>query len=371
LQRISKRFVLGTSVALGLGMVAGFAFLVVTLKEELERTRAQVEDLEARSEANQSELDALDDRLGSVGRELVDVKELEERARALLLAEIEKRKERESEVIQEELSSIEARIQALRSAAEEHARLLAAARSSDDVEARYRELMSPTVRVNGRQEVGSGSLLWSRRRDGGVRTYILTAFHIVEDDLEANPAFPLEVDFYENGEPLRTEEATVVAFDELLDLALVEVAGEHVYEHLARLPSRAELEGLSVFTKVYAIGCPLGYPPLPTSGEVTSLDKELDGLHYWMINAPTIFGNSGGGIYDARSRTLIGTLSRISAYKNMIDVAVPHMGLVTPLDEVYGWLDTTDYAFVYADRLAEEAGRTTTLPASTRADGDD
>ena len=72
-----------------------------------------------------------------------------------------------------------------------------------------------------------------------------------------------------------------------------------------------------------------------------------------MINAPTIFGNSGGGIYHASSRTLIGVLSRISAYKNMIDVAVPHMGLVTAMDVVYDWLSTTRYAFVYKDRLRE------------------
>jgi hypothetical protein len=136
------------------------------------------------------------------------------------------------------------------------------------------------------------------------------------------------------------------------------------------------METLRIFTPIYAIGCPLGYPPLPTSGELTSRDKVLDGNHYWMVNAPTIFGNSGGGIYTAHTHELIGVLSRISAYKNMIDVAVPHMGLVTPIHRVYDWLDRTSYAFVYTDRLAEatlsaQATQTTapregaSLPAST------
>jgi hypothetical protein len=90
---------------------------------------------------------------------------------------------------------------------------------------------------------------------------------------------------------------------------------------------------------------------MPTSGEVTSKEKELDGLSYWMVNAPTIFGNSGGGIYAAESRQLIGVLSRISAYKNLIDVAVPHMGIVTPINQVYDWLDTTEFAYVHKDGI--------------------
>ena len=211
--------------------------------------------------------------------------------------------------------------------------------------------MNPTVRINARHEVGSGTLVWSQRAGKQVRTYVLSAWHIVQDDVEDGRT--LEVDFYEDGELLRTEPGKVVEAEIDLDLVLIEVVGEHVYELPARLATPDEMTALRVFTPVYAIGCPLGYPPLPTSGEVTSLDKELDGLHFWMINAPTIFGNSGGGIYNATNNSLIGVLSRISAYKNMIDVAVPHMGLVMPLSRVYAWLDTTRYSFVYRDRMTE------------------
>ena len=136
----------------------------------------------------------------------------------------------------------------------------------------------------------------------------------------------------------------------------------------ANSSKRGALPSIPIFSKVYAIGCPLGYSPLPTSGELTSKDKELDGNQYWMINAPTIFGNSGGGIYLADSRTMIGVLSRISAYKNMIDVAVPHMGLVTPMDQVYEWLDSTRYGFIYRDRL-EELANTAQKPAAKPAEG--
>ena len=56
---------------------------------------------------------------------------------------------------------------------------------------------------------------------------------------------------------------------------------------------------VSVWDPIYAVGCPLGNDPIPTQGEISSLSNELNGSNYWMINAPTYFGNSGGGVYLA------------------------------------------------------------------------
>src|SRR5690606_13756983 len=178
-------------------------------------------------------------------------------------------------------------------------------------DARSRALMGPTVRINATHEVGSGTVLWSRFvGPGRARSYVLTAWHILQE--EAEGAF-FEVDLYEDGQPLRTERGRLVAHDAKLDLALVEVDSRQPHRFLANLPARQDMGELRVFTPIYAIGCPLGYPPLPTSGELTSRDKVLDGNHYCMVNAPTIFGNSGGGIYTAHTHLLIGVLSRISA----------------------------------------------------------
>jgi S1-C subfamily serine protease len=367
--RVSRRLILGSA---GLLVGAGFLVvvnLVVTLQQEIQRNRDEVAALRELTQEQREQLSHLEGQLGEVGRELIDVKKLEADARSRLMAEIEARTGTQSEERRREFERLEERIQILRKAADEHARLLAASRASEDLDLRYRELMSPTVRINARHEVGSGTVVWSRPHKKKARTYILTAWHIVQDNLdEDGRVIPLEIDFYSGGELVRSEPGQIVAHEAGLDLALLEVRGYHVYREQARITSRAGLEDVQVFAKVYAIGCPLGYSPLPTSGELTSKAKELDGNHYWMINAPTIFGNSGGGIYDAQSRTLIGVLSRISAYKNMIDVAVPHMGLVTSMDTVYAWLDSTRYAFVYQDRLSElRAGKAPSakaLPAS-------
>jgi S1-C subfamily serine protease len=358
-RRLSRRFVRVVSAACAATAFGVLGSFVVVLHRDLAEARGTIDTLRQTTDAQRGELSRLADRVGVVDRGLLDVRALEADARARLMSEVESRAQGDAAAIKGELAGLEERVRALRAAAEEHARLLAEAQRSDDDEARYRELMSPTVRVNARTEVGSGTVLWSRTTGDRARTYVLTAWHIVQDDV---PPRTLDIDFYEDGKPLRTDRGKVVAQDVTLDLALIEVEGGQVHRWTARLADRAKLDTFGVFTPVRAIGCPLGYPPLPTSGELTSRDKVLDGNQYWMINAPVIFGNSGGGIYAARSHEMIGVLARISAYKNMIDVAVPHMGLVTPMDRVYGWLDRTDYAFVYLDRLAE-ARASTASPA--------
>lgn len=356
-------------LAVGLGFLGSF---LLALERELREARGTIEDLRQTTESQRTEIDRLRTVIVDVDRDLEEVRTVEASARARLLEEIEARTEAGAALLRTELSALEERLRALRASAEEHGRLLADVRQKEDIEARQHALMGPTVRINATHEVGSGTVLWSRFiGPGRARSYVLTAWHILQE--EAEGAF-FEVDLYEDGQPLRTERGRLVAHDAKLDLALVEVDAKQPHRFLANLPAREDMADMRVFTPIYAIGCPLGYPPLPTSGELTSRDKVLDGNHYWMVNAPTIFGNSGGGIYTAQTHLLIGVLSRISAYKNMIDVAVPHMGLVTPIHRVYDWLDSTPYGFVYLDRLAETEVRAqapaaagSSLPASTTA----
>jgi S1-C subfamily serine protease len=371
MHRISMRFIRVTGAALlavGLGFLGSF---LIALRRELADARGTIEVLQLRTDVQRDELARLRSHVIAVDQDITRVQTAEASSRAQLLREVDTRTEAGAVVIKNELTALEERLRALRAAAEEHGRLLAEVSAREDIDSRQHELMAPTVRVNAAHEVGSGSLLWTRLlAPGKARSYVLTAWHICAED---PPGAPVDVDVYEEGEPTRTDRGRIVVHDPTLDLALVEIDSARPHRFLANLPPRELVESLRVFTPIYAIGCPLGYPPLPSSGEVTCRDKLLDGLHYWMVNAPTIFGNSGGGIYTAEGHELIGVLSRISAYKNMIDVAVPHMGLVTPIHRVYDWLDSTEYAFVYRDRLAEQeirADATTItrggLPAAAR-----
>ncbi|MBL4846717.1 MAG: trypsin-like peptidase domain-containing protein [Planctomycetes bacterium] len=375
--RISKRYVQITSVFLVVGTFAALSALMAGIQNELAATRIELANIQGQSKVTKGRLADLANELGAVDERSSLRQRSSQEARARLEARLERalREGRGQAALQGRLSELDARVKSLSRAAKDHEQLLESARHDADVQLRYRELMSPTVRVQSKSEVGSGTILLSKPVGRGrARSYVLTAYHIVEEAEDEDGGTPLEVDFYAKGKLIRTELAKLVARQIDLDLALLEVRGYHVYTTKARIPTRGGLARTPVFSKVYAIGCPLGYSPLPTSGELTSKEKELDGSHYWMINAPTIFGNSGGGIYEAKSRTMIGVLSRISAYKNMIDVAVPHMGLVTPLNQVYDWLDGTRYAFVYRERLTElrtltagaaKATETTPLPAGS------
>jgi len=211
---------------------------------------------------------------------------------------------------------------------------------------RYDTLLGPTVKLSSKSDVGSGTVVFSGKREDRYVSYIVTAFHIVEQNYDAARPIPLEVISFSDGQKVREEKGVVVLVHAPLDLALVEVESDGPYVSTARLLPPERAAAVPLYARVHAIGCPLGYAPMPTSGELTSKNKTLDGQNYWMVNAPTIFGNSGGGIFLAESGEMIGVLSRISAYKNLIDVAVPHMGIITSMDKVFEWLEREGFGFV-------------------------
>ena len=65
-----------------------------------------------------------------------------------------------------------------------------------------------------------------------------------------------------------------------------------------------------------------------------------------MISAPTYYGNSGGGIFLADGRRLLGVFSKIYTHGRGNPVVVPHMGLCTPMSAIYAWLDAEGYGDV-------------------------
>ena len=222
---------------------------------------------------------------------------------------------------------------------------------------RYREvtpavkaerLLSPTVQIICEKEVGSGTIIYSRRG----ATYVLTALHVIAHQAKDAPLIDVKV-FSGSGEPISFS-AELIASYEKIDAAIVRVKEKFFAHHIARLASRATLAKTHVFEQVYSIGCPLGYAPMPTAGELSSKAKKLKDQTYWMMNAPTIFGNSGGGIYRADTQELIGLLSRVSAYNNFINIAVPHMGIFVPMSEVYDWLGEEFLTYLYNPSVSQE-----------------
>lgn len=212
---------------------------------------------------------------------------------------------------------------------------------------RWDRTLGPTVQLAGDTTVGSGVLLESRALpDGKYDTLLLTCWHVVRDiqaDAGAADAV-VPVAIYSPDGSKQSTTARVVAANPDIDACLLRLVAQQPVAHGAWLPSRARLAAAQVFDPIVAVGCPLGNDPIPTFGNVSSLHHEVDGDHFWMISAPTYIGNSGGGIFGADDHCLLGIFSKIYTHGSLRPVIVPHMGLVTPLAEIYDWLEERDIA---------------------------
>jgi S1-C subfamily serine protease len=237
--------------------------------------------------------------------------------------------------------------------------------SSRDAALIDRAILRPSVQVVGRGGVGGGTIIRSDREGAdGYGTYIVTAYHVIQKVVEDGPRKPVQVKVFADGGEPETVESDLLIHDEKRDLALLKLRTTRQYPSTARLAARERVQETSVFTPIYAVGCPLGHDPLPSFGEITTLRKEVNGERFWMMSAPTIFGNSGGGVFHRDTLELIGVSAMICTYDNPVSTPVPHLGILVPLDSVYDWLRAGNYGYVFDPTCARPAG--SEVPASTR-----
>jgi S1-C subfamily serine protease len=213
-----------------------------------------------------------------------------------------------------------------------------------------KDMLLPTVQLNGDDTVGSGTLVWSgtNTKNGLNESYVLTAYHVVRNILADTPRAQKEgfsVTVYVDGEKVEVK-GKMVASAPKIDAALVQLLTTRTFPNVANVLPRTAAGTIEVWDPICAVGCPLGNDPVPSQGEVSSLKNELNGANYWMITAPTYFGNSGGGVYRAETHQLIGVFSKIYTHGKGSPVVIPHMGLCTPIDEIYKWLQEEKYDHV-------------------------
>lgn len=230
----------------------------------------------------------------------------------------------------------------------------------------YETILLPSVRIKTKGNVGGGIIIYSQpvlSDESKHQTYVLTAYHVVKGmlsdtlkqlDEEINkvikdrklPEITVEV-YRQDFSALDEFKAEIAAFDEAKDLAVLHLKTTRQFKQVARFISKSRISQVKVFSRVYAVGCPLGYEPLPTGGEIASLTKQMNGEKFWVMNAPTIFGNSGGGIFLADTYELIGISSMVCVYNQVIPTPITHLGLMVPADNILNWLDNKGLAFLY------------------------
>jgi S1-C subfamily serine protease len=301
----------------------------------------------------------LDDRFGALDAEVADLRAELQRARATLeelragathaeLSALEQRLERALEQarldLRDQVARLDGSVSEGRLRAEEASARFARFETllQRDRDAMDRAMMRPIVRLSGASTVGSGIVVATRRSAEKDRwnNFILTSYHVVRDillDARGDRRAEIKVAFYDAKGPVEAS-GDLLSYEEGLDLALLVVAREEAWPHVATFASRAEEDAADRFSAVYAVGCPLGNDPIPTHGEILSRDHRLDQQSYWMISAPSYFGNSGGGVFSAEHRHLIGIFSKIYTHGRSFPTVVPHMGLLTPVSVVREWM---------------------------------
>lgn len=343
------------------------------MHERLERLEERNASLPVRERTMRREVEAVRAELAAVERELRDARALsaderaaweeeraglERRLRAFddRVADLDEQAGEVSATTEIRLAALESEVElewdGLRSAVDAAASL--ASETKHELEGlvepsereRWRAMVGPSVQLSGEATVGSGVLLPPRELagDAGHETLVLTAWHVVRDiradSLEVDPLVPITI-YGEDG-ALRHERARLIVREPELDVALLRLTTDEPVSCGVTLATADEVREARIFRAIVAVGCPLGNDPIPTRGEVADTAHRVDGSTYWMINAPTYIGNSGGAVFDARTHRVMGVFSKIYTHGSLRPTVVPHMGLVTPLDRVYAWLEDVD-----------------------------
>jgi len=218
----------------------------------------------------------------------------------------------------------------------------------------YEEMLAPVVKIETESGTGSGVVFTTKNTKGTENTiYVLTAGHVVGD------YSAVTVTFYSCHQDTKTQsdiEASVLITDTNRDLALLTLNSEPASpsgrlitpNYSAKLAPRDYVPYL--FTPVYAVGCSLGLQPRPSQGIITSLCGLCDSVaNNWEISAPILPGNSGGGVFDARTHELIGIAVWVRTYHGQL---VTTMAGVVPIQQIYEFLDLATKTLRHQEKLS-------------------
>ena len=254
--------------------------------------------------------------------------------------------------------------------------------ASKQIIQKHEQMFYPTVRVRTRKAGGSGTVVYSKKHDKKIHTYVITNHHVISNCIHItkkwNPVLKKKIDTeildtvsveffkynnYSHNIGSFAVEADIVAYSEHeggQDWALLRVRDkENQADWVTKIFPLDDIENVHIFDSCFAVGASLGHPPVASEGMITYMDDEIDHYKYWMSSAPTIFGNSGGACYrwsPSRKRyEYIGIPSRISVQPMGFSAdAITHMGYFIPINRVYELLKENDYHFIYDEDVSFE-----------------
>jgi len=236
----------------------------------------------------------------------------------------------------------------------------------------HEKILYPVVRVRAGNAGGSGVLVYSEpdpKDEGKFINILLTCQHVIDGAIKIRDEWDailkrevkrdvldevvIEVFDYDGSKVVSANSTTgqIIAYDKHHDLAAVKLnSNTRALAHVASIIPRDQIGCLQLFDPVWVSGCSLLHDPFPNPGTLTYLREIIDQKAYLMQNASSIFGNSGGGLFQGSGEdfNLLGLTSRVTVTQLGFGVDVQTwMGFSTHPDRLYEFFDHQELQFLY------------------------
>lgn len=233
----------------------------------------------------------------------------------------------------------------------------------------HEKILYPVVRVRGERGGGSGVLIYSQpdsHHNGQYINLVFTCEHVVDGSIRINEEWDpvlkrdrkqdifesvmVDVFDYDDSKVVsaNTTKADIIAYDRRQDLAVLQLANVRKMPYIAEIYPKDKIEALHLFDEIWISGCSLLHDPFASAGTLTYLKEIIDQKSYLMANAPSVFGNSGGGLFYGQTGALLGLTSRVTALQLGFGVDVmTWMEFSTHPERIYEFLEHQELQFVY------------------------
>ena len=232
----------------------------------------------------------------------------------------------------------------------------------------HEKILYPVTRVKAGKAGGSGVLVYSEpdpEDSGKYINIILTCQHVIDgafsvkDEWDSLLKREIKKDIKEevanevfdyDGSKIssaNSSQAEIIAYDKGHDLAAIKLRNSRPQEYVATIYPKDGIDDLQLFDDVWTSGCSLLHDPFASKGELTYLREMIDQKSYIMYNAPSIFGNSGGGVFHGENGTLLGLCSRITSIQLGFGIDVmTWMGFGTHPSRLYEFFEHHELQFI-------------------------
>jgi hypothetical protein len=243
----------------------------------------------------------------------------------------------------------------------------------------HERILYPVVRVHTEKAGGSGTIIYSKPNPDNpeeYQTFVLTCAHVVEDAistkrdwdsvlkkkiekelLEQVTAEVFDYVYLSRVNSSNSHKADIVAYDKYHDIAILKLDSPKQAPYVAKLIPKDNIKDVKLFTPVWTSGCSLLHEPFANPGFVTFLSEMIENKLYWMVNASSIFGNSGGAVFLADTGEQVGISARITTIQLGFSTDVTTwMGFCVAPQRLYEFFDEQELQFLYDPKDTYKAG---------------